>query len=116
MDRRSRQVARQASTTPSPKALLRTADGKYVQMTGASMNIARLRPMVEWMSSKGMADDLTDEKYYDPSQVGAHRAHVTDVITAFMASLTAEEAMKGGQEIAGGPWGTVKAAEELLGD
>jgi len=111
-----RQVARQASTTPSPKALLRTADGKYVQMTGAAMSIARLKPMVEWMNRSGQAADLMDPKYYDPSQLNQHRAHVTEVVTAFMSSLTAEEAMKGGQEIAGGPWGTVRAAEDLLGD
>ena len=31
-----------------------------------------------------MAEDLTDEKYYEPAQVAEHRAHVTDVITKFM--------------------------------
>jgi crotonobetainyl-CoA:carnitine CoA-transferase CaiB-like acyl-CoA transferase len=111
-----RQVARQASTTPSPKALLRAADGKYVQMTNASMNIARLKPMVEWMNQTGQAEDLMDPKYYDPARMVEHRAHVSEVVTKFMSSLTAEEAMKGGQEIAGGPWGTVRAAEDLLGD
>jgi crotonobetainyl-CoA:carnitine CoA-transferase CaiB-like acyl-CoA transferase len=95
---------------------LRAADGKYVQMTNASVSIARLKPMVEWMSKTGQEEDLADPKYYDPSQVAQHRAHVAQVVTKFMSSLTADEAMKGGQEIAEAPWGTVRAAEDLFGD
>lgn len=111
-----RQTGRHAGNTPSPVNQLLTADGRYIQTTGSAMQPARLGPLIAWMEREGRAEDLTDPKYQDPAQALVHRDHVMDVLRKFVRSMDGDEAMKGGQEIAGVGWGLIRTPEEILGD
>ena len=71
--------------------------------------------LVSWLDSYGMADDLTDDKYYIPEVLDASWDHVVDVIIAFAATRPSYELMMRAQEM-GHSWCKVNAPDELLED
>ena len=111
-----RQTGRHSSVRPTPPNQLPTADGKFLQLTTNAMQPARLKPMIAWMDRLGFAGDLNDPKYLDPARFDEHRAHVAGLVAIFLLSMSAEEAMTGGQETAGAGWGTIRAPEEVFED
>lgn len=111
-----RQTGRHAGARPTPSTQLPTVDGRYVNGGAGQLQPNRWKPFVQWMDEKGMADDLTDPKYLDAAVFQENQARIAQQVRDFVATLTAEEAMKGAQEIAGMPWGAIRAPDDLLDD
>jgi crotonobetainyl-CoA:carnitine CoA-transferase CaiB-like acyl-CoA transferase len=111
-----RQTGRHAGVRPTPLTQLPTADGRYVNGGAGQLQPNRWKPFVEWMASKGMADDLTDPKYLEPAVFQENQQRIAQKIREFVGTLSADEAMTGAQELAGMPWGAVRAPDDLLDD
>jgi crotonobetainyl-CoA:carnitine CoA-transferase CaiB-like acyl-CoA transferase len=118
-----RQTGRHAQATPTAPWQHLSADGRYVNLIGGGIPrmLASWRPLIEWMSRLGKADDLADERYsgvvhrsatqrHDPDSL-----HVLETIGTFVRGLTAEEAYRGGQEKRL-PWAIVRSPEENIDD
>jgi crotonobetainyl-CoA:carnitine CoA-transferase CaiB-like acyl-CoA transferase len=108
-----RLTGRHAAASPSVQSQFRCKDGKYVN-AGASRVTFRLFPVLtEWMDSHGLAGDLLDERYKDPKVFAESSAHINDLVTEFVGSLTRDEIAHGGQE-RGFNWGAVRTPDELV--
>ena len=111
-----RQTGRHAYPTREPRTQFRCKDGKYINaQVVVNINPEKLRALAGWMDSYGLADDLLDSRYGEPSMVQKSRLHINDVVGNFMAHLTQEEVYHGAQE-RGFAWGAVRAPDELLDD
>ena len=99
----------------SPPSQLLCADGKYVNVSLRNVGPDKWADLVSWLDSYGMADDLTDDKYYIPEVLDASWDHVVDVIIAFAATRPSYELMMRAQEM-GHSWCKVNAPDELLED
>ena len=112
-----RQTGRHASTTPTLRTLYRCKDGNYVNIQALAPTISprQLRSLAEWMDRYGMAGDLLDERYQDPTFIQRNISHINDRVAAFVPQLTQQEAYSGAQEL-GFPWGAVRTPDELLED
>jgi crotonobetainyl-CoA:carnitine CoA-transferase CaiB-like acyl-CoA transferase len=110
-----RLTGRHAAVSPSVQSQFRCKDGKYVN-AGASRVTFRLFPVLtEWMDSHGLAGDLLDERYKDPKVFAESSAHINELVTKFVGSLTRDEIAHGGQE-RGFNWGAVRTPDELVGE
>ena len=108
-----RLTGRHAAVSPSVQSQFRCKDGKYVN-AGASRVTFRLFPVLtEWMDSHGLAGDLLDERYKDPKVFAESSAHINELVTKFVGSLTRDEIAHGGQE-RGFNWGAVRTPDELV--
>ncbi|MCB1740503.1 MAG: CoA transferase, partial [Gammaproteobacteria bacterium] len=75
-----------------------------------------VRKLAEMLDEYGMAADLHDPKYADAQTVQDNALHIIEeVVAAFIASVSAEEAYHAAQA-RGFTWGAVRPAEALLDD
>lgn len=111
-----RQTGRHAGVRPTPSSQMLAGDGRYVQGGAGQLSPARWKPFVEWMDSKGMAEDLTDPKYLEPQVFQENAARIAEIVQRFVGSIPAEEAFRGAQELAGMPWGAIRSTDELPDD
>ena len=83
-----RHTGRHASPDQSTRIQLATGDGKWVNVTrsGSNLTPTRLRRLAEWMDEHGLAQDLLDEKYLDPTVVQDSAEHTTQVLADFFAA------------------------------
>ncbi len=114
-----RQTGRHHGVQPTPKTLCPTSDGKYINVFAVFTSLNQWWSLVTWMDSKGMAEDLTDERFRDMAimraRSGAEVDHAFAVVQRFIAAHTAEEIYRGAQERKF-PWGVVRSPEETLED
>ena len=120
-----RQTGRHHSTTPTPKTLCKTSDGKYLIVFQLFNNLHSWLSLVRWMADAGMAEDLQEERYKDMARGGSRgmRAakdttdsdHAFEVVRRFIASQTSEGIYRGAQNLKF-PWGQVRSPEENLHD
>lgn len=111
-----RQTGRHASPTKTPSTQFRCRDGGYVNMLmGLRVGPRQFRTLVEWMDGRGLAQDLTDERYQDPAVLRESMPHIHKVVTDFIANLTQDEAYHGFQE-RGFAMGAVRAPEAFVDD
>ena len=68
------------------------------------------------MAEAGQAGDLQDLKYLDPDVRQENTDHIRNQIAEFVKTVPAETSFVAAQEIAGMPWGIVRAPDELLDD
>lgn len=110
-----RHTGRAGSVELGDRAQVPTKDGKWITIIRPSfqLNPVRLRRMAEWMDEHGMAEDLFESKYQDMAGIQDNIDHIGDVIAAFVATRTQEEAWHGGQEL-GLPWGAVRSLDEIV--
>ena len=120
-----RQTGRHHSTTPTPKTLCKTSDGKYVIVFQLFNNLHSWLSLVRWMGDVGMAEDLQEERYKDMAR-GESRGmraatdttdsdHAFEVVRRFIASQTSKDIYRGAQNLKF-PWGQVRSPEENLND
>ena len=112
-----RQTGRHHAAGPTPRTQFRAKDGAYVcALVGGRLNPKFVKDLADLLDSYGMAGDLKDPKYQDPTVVTANASHIIDDLVAnFIASLPAEEVYHAAQE-RGFTWGAVRAPEALLDD
>jgi crotonobetainyl-CoA:carnitine CoA-transferase CaiB-like acyl-CoA transferase len=112
-----RQTGRHHAANPTPRTQFRAKDGKYVcALLGGRLNPRFVRNLADMLDAYGMAGDLKDPKYQDPSVIAENTSHIVDDMVAnFIASLSAEEAYHAAQE-RGFTWGVVRAPEDLFDD
>ena len=67
------------------------------------------------MDEHGLAQDLLDEKYEDPTVVQGDASHITEVMTNFFANMPQDEVWRGGQE-RDYPWGAIRTMDEVVED
>jgi benzylsuccinate CoA-transferase BbsE subunit len=109
-----RQTGRHAGARPSAPSQMPTGDGRYMNMGGGLST--SFRAFVQTMADAGMAGDLEDPKYLDPEIMMANQDHIRELLRAYVQTVPAEVAFKAAQEIAGMPWGIVRATDDLLDD
>ena len=112
-----RHTGRHHAAGPTPRTQFRSKDGKYVTaLVAGRLNPRYIKDLAELLDSYGMAGDLTDPKYQDPTVIEANKDYIIEELVAnFIASLPAEEVYHAAQE-RGFTWGAVRAPEELLDD
>ena len=96
------------------------ADGRYVTGSlprwGWDSRPKVWRAVVEWLDSKGKAEDLTDDRFDELDALDAAEwDHVDDVLRRFALTQTAEEVMDKGQQL-GFAWCIIFSPEELTTD
>jgi crotonobetainyl-CoA:carnitine CoA-transferase CaiB-like acyl-CoA transferase len=112
-----RQTGRHHAAAPTNRTQFRAKDGTYVTalITGG-LNPRNVRNLASLMDQYGMAADLNDPKYQDPTVIAANASHIIDEVLAnFIASLPAEEVYHAAQEH-GFTWGAVRTPEAVLED
>jgi crotonobetainyl-CoA:carnitine CoA-transferase CaiB-like acyl-CoA transferase len=109
-----RQTGRHAGVRPTAPSQMPTGDGRYMNMGGGLSS--SFRAFVEVMAEAGMAGDLEDVKYLDPEVMQENTDHIRGVIGEFVKTVPAELSFTAAQEIAGMPWGIVRAPDDLLED
>jgi benzylsuccinate CoA-transferase BbsE subunit len=112
-----RQTGRHHAANSTPRTQFRAKDGKYVcALLGGRLNPRFVRNLADLLDTYGMAGDLRDPKYHDPTVIAENTSHIIDDLVAnFIASLPAEEAYHAAQE-RGFTWGVVRAPEDLFDD
>jgi benzylsuccinate CoA-transferase BbsE subunit len=112
-----RHTGRHHAAGPTPRTQFRAKDGAYVcALVGGRLNPKYVRELADLLDAYGMAGDLRDPKYQDPTVIAANTSHIIDDLVAnFIASLPAEEVYHAAQE-RGFTWGAVRPAEALLDD
>lgn len=110
-------TGRAAAADPDVTARLqwRCADDRYVNCIMPALTRARFAAVLEWLESRGMAADLTDERWQRGRVRLDEERHVFEVLGAFVATMTADEAFEGGQA-RNLPWGVVRRPEENRAD
>jgi benzylsuccinate CoA-transferase BbsE subunit len=117
-----RQTGRHSAAVPTPPWQVRCTDGVDLNMIGSGLprNPRTWKPLVAWMETHGLADDLTDPKYdtvmtENPYSRGELFGHIAAVIARFVGGITSEEAYRGGQGLHL-PYGPVRSPDENLDD
>lgn len=111
-----RQTGRHHAANPTPRTQFRAKDGTYVcALISGGLNPRSVRNLAELMDSYGMAGDLKEPKYQDPTVITANATHIIELLAGFIASLPAEEVYHAAQA-RGFTWGAVRAPEALLDD
>jgi benzylsuccinate CoA-transferase BbsE subunit len=112
-----RQTGRHHAAGPTPRTQFRAKDGNYVcALVAGRLNPKYVRELADLLDGYGMAGDLKDPKYQDPTVIAANASHIIDDLVAnFIASIPAEEVYHAAQE-RGFTWGAVRAPEALLDD
>lgn len=94
-------------------------DGVYIMTFGSARSLSQWLALLRWMDSKGMAEDLHDEKYRQMAirgpRSGPDYEHVMELIGKFINSMPSWEAYRGGQ-MCSLPWGLVRSPDEALDD
>jgi benzylsuccinate CoA-transferase BbsE subunit len=112
-----RQTGRHHAARATPRTQFRAKDGTYVcALVAGRLNPKYVRELADLLDSYGMAGDLKDPKYQDPTVIAANTSHIIDdLVDNFIASLPAEEVYHAAQQ-RGFTWGVVRAPEALLDD
>jgi crotonobetainyl-CoA:carnitine CoA-transferase CaiB-like acyl-CoA transferase len=113
-----RHTGRHANVSPvTDRQMHRCGDGRYAICLTLYLIIDRGRflSMAEWFDSKGLADDLLDEKYESASYRAENSPHITDVISAFVAQMDSTELFHGAQQRRL-PWAPVNGPWDLIKD
>ena len=117
-----RQTGRHSSVHPTPEWQFPTADGGTINIIGGGMprDERSLDELLDWMESHGAVEDLRDPKYREAIHApqippSPERRHFSEVVAAFIASISAEEAYRRGQGMHL-PWGVVRRPEDNLDD
>lgn len=112
-----RQTGRHHAPAPTSRTQFRAKDGVYVTaLISGGLNPRNVKALADLMDVTGMAGDLKDPKYQDPSVIADSASHIIDgLLASFIASLPAEEVYHAGQQ-RGFTWGAVRAPEDLLDD
>jgi crotonobetainyl-CoA:carnitine CoA-transferase CaiB-like acyl-CoA transferase len=112
-----RQTGRHHAAGPTPRTQFRANDGTYVcALVAGRLNPRYVRELADLLDSYGMAGDLKEPQYQDPSVIAANTSHIIDDLVAnFIASLPAEEVYHAAQE-RGFTWGAVRSPDQLLDD
>lgn len=93
----SRRTGRHASVAPTPAWQYRSGDGRYVNAQLVNVPPNAWIALVEWMEAAGMAEDLTDPKYFIPELFREHSWRISEVLSKFIASMPADEFFHGAQ-------------------
>ena len=93
----TRRTGRHASIAPTPAWQHRAADGRYINAQLVNVSPRAWEGLVSWLDEHGMAEDLTDPKYFVPEIFREEADHISDVIGRFVATKTAEEIFHGAQ-------------------
>ena len=112
-----RQTGRHHAPAATPRTQFRSKDGTYVTaLVSGRLTPTYVKDLAALFDSYGMAHDLTDPKYQDPTVIASSTSHIIDDLVAdFIASLPAEEVYHAAQA-RGFTWGAVRAPEALLDD
>jgi crotonobetainyl-CoA:carnitine CoA-transferase CaiB-like acyl-CoA transferase len=112
-----RQTGRHHAALRTPRTQFQAKDGRYVTaLVAGRLNPKYVRALADLLDSHGMAGDLYDPKYQDPTVIAASTSHIIDDLVAnFIASLPAEEVYHAAQQ-RGFTWGAVRAPEDLFAD
>jgi crotonobetainyl-CoA:carnitine CoA-transferase CaiB-like acyl-CoA transferase len=112
-----RQTGRHHAAGETPRTQFRAKDGNHVTaLVAGRLNPRYVRELADLLDSYGMAGDLKNPKYQDPTVIAANTSHIIDELVAdFIASRPAEEVYHAAQQ-RGFTWGAVRAAEDLLAD
>jgi crotonobetainyl-CoA:carnitine CoA-transferase CaiB-like acyl-CoA transferase len=107
-----RNTGRHAMPHHTPPWVHHCRDGKYLLALPLYMTDDRFSALVEWFDSRGMAEDLKDEKYRREEDRSPKMHHVTEVIGRFCAKHDSNYMFHEGQKrkLA---WGPVNSPDEL---
>ena len=110
-----RQTCRHAQPTRTQSALFASSDDGWLYFVLITAEERPWRNLLAWMVEKGVAADLVDPAYDDPSYRLAQFPHIQELVEVFFLLQTAHEAYHEGQS-RGLPIGVINAPEDLLGD
>jgi crotonobetainyl-CoA:carnitine CoA-transferase CaiB-like acyl-CoA transferase len=112
-----RQTGRHHAVGPTNRTQFLAKDGTYVTaLISGGLTPRNVRNLAELMDSFGMAGDLEDPRYQDPTFIATNTSHIIDgLLASFIASVPAEQVYHAAQE-RGFTWGAVRAPEALLDD
>jgi crotonobetainyl-CoA:carnitine CoA-transferase CaiB-like acyl-CoA transferase len=113
-----RQTGRHAATSRdayTPAWQIRCSDGAYVSLMGGGFprDARTWTGLIAWMDGSGAASEIEDRSFR--RRTPEERAQFMAILHRFVASMTAEEAYRGGQALHL-PWGIVRRPEENLDD
>jgi crotonobetainyl-CoA:carnitine CoA-transferase CaiB-like acyl-CoA transferase len=110
-----RQTCRHAQPTPTQPAIFQCGDGRWVYFVIFAAEQKSWQSLLDWIDSKGVAVDLIDPQYDDPSFRQRNFGHIQDIVETFFLLQTAEEAYLEGQE-RGLAIGPINSPDEVLED
>jgi benzylsuccinate CoA-transferase BbsE subunit len=110
-----RQTCRHAQPTPTQPALFRCGDDRWVYFVIFATDQKQWEVLLEWIDTKGVAVDLHDPAFADPTHRQANFPHIQEVVEVFFLLQTAQEAYHGGQA-RGLPIGPVNSPDDLFED
>ena len=93
----TRRTGRHASLDSTPPWQHRAKDGRYVNAQLVNVPPNAWMALVDWMEADGMAEDLTDPKYFIPELFREHSWRISEVLSRFIATKTADEFFHGAQ-------------------
>jgi len=93
----TRRTGRHASVAPTPPWQHRAKDGRYINAQLVNVSPRAWEGLVSWLDEHGMAEDLTDPKYFVPEIFRDEAVHISEVIGKFVATKTADEIFHGAQ-------------------
>ncbi|MFN0093767.1 MAG: CoA transferase [Dehalococcoidia bacterium] len=93
----TRRTGRHASPGPTPPWQHRAKDGRYINAQLVNVPPPAWMNLVAWMEESGMAEDLTDPKYFVPETFRDEAGHISEVLSRFIGTKTASEFFHGAQ-------------------
>ena len=117
-----RQTGRHSSVDPTPRWQFLSADGRYLNIIGGGLP----RPggdwdgLLAWLDEDDAAAELHEERFRETiraprSENLAERQRASEVVEAFVGTLSAEDAYRRAQKLHL-PWGIVRRPEDNLDD
>jgi len=112
-----RQTGRHHAPAQTPRSQFLSKDGMYVTaLVAGRLTPKYVKDLADLLDLKGMAGDLRDPRYKDPTFIAANTSHIIDdLVASFIASMPAEEVYHAAQE-RGFTWAPVRAPEEVIAD
>ncbi|MFD1706267.1 CaiB/BaiF CoA transferase family protein [Siminovitchia sediminis] len=110
-----RHTARHALPNKSSRWIFKCKDNRYILCLNTYLDEKRWRELVEWLASKGMEGELSDERYVDDHFRATRMDYVCDVLEEFCAVHESEYIFHYAQSI-NLPWAPLRAPEEMLDD
>jgi len=109
-----RQTGRHAAAMQTQQVIFPCADGKEV-FTRVPTEPGVWKRLVDWLDEAGLACDLQEERFSDPSYRQEQMSHIIDIVAAFSAANSAEDLFAGAQE-RGLVWAAVRSPDEVVHD
>ncbi|WHY85778.1 CoA transferase [Neobacillus novalis] len=110
-----RHTVRHALPNKSSRWIFKCKDDRYILCLNTYLDEKRWRELVNWLASKGMEGELTDERYVDDYFRATNMDNVCDVLEKFCLEHESEYIFHYAQSI-NLPWAPVRAPEEMLQD